>query len=54
MHVRKLIQAHLRQRRQGIDVAADVNAVIDANVLHRRRRTRAPKPQTSTTTKEET
>jgi hypothetical protein len=36
MHVRNLIQAHVRRQLQSADVAADVNASIDANVLERR------------------
>jgi hypothetical protein len=36
MHVRKLIQAQMRRHLQGVDVATDVNAAIDANVLQRR------------------
>jgi len=36
MHVRNLIQAQVRRQLQSVDVAADVNASIDANVLERR------------------
>jgi hypothetical protein len=36
MHVRKIIQAHMRRHLRGVDVATDVNAAIDANVLGRR------------------
>jgi hypothetical protein len=53
MHVRNTIRAHLHRRLQGVDVAADVNAAIDANVLRRRRRV-AQTPSARTTTKEET
>jgi hypothetical protein len=45
MNVRKVIEAHLRRHLQRLDVAADVNGVIDANVLRRRHRTTAQRPR---------
>jgi hypothetical protein len=37
MHTRNLIEAHVRRRFRGVDLAAVVNATIDANVLERQR-----------------
>jgi hypothetical protein len=45
MNVRKVIEAHLRRHLQRLDVAADVNGVIDANVLSRRHRTAGQRPR---------
>jgi hypothetical protein len=45
MQVRNLIQARRRRRLQGVELAADVNAAIDANVLERRQPAEAARSQ---------
>jgi hypothetical protein len=50
VEIRKVIQRRIRRRAEGIDVAADVNAAIAANVGERRASTSVSSRQHATST----